>query len=115
MPLVFGPLVGSQATDSDDVQRAIGGAISSTVEPMPDCLSRRRGNRADATQGCEAGLRPQSFRIVAGHKEELGCSDVADRIPGDEVRRQLVDNGCNHRIEIGDLIVQFEVPAAQGT
>ena len=46
--VVLGPLVGSQATDGDDVQRAIGGAISSTVEPMPDGLSRRRRNRADA-------------------------------------------------------------------
>ena len=34
--VVLGPLVGSQATDGDDVQRAISGAISSTVEPMPD-------------------------------------------------------------------------------
>ena len=46
--VVLGPLVGSQATDGDDVQRAICGAISSTVEPMPDGLSRRRRNRADA-------------------------------------------------------------------
>ena len=46
--VVLGPLIGSQATDSDDVQRAIGGAISSTIEPMPDGPSRRRRNRADA-------------------------------------------------------------------
>src|SRR4029077_16731214 len=81
--VVFGPLVGSQASDGDDMERAVGGAISAAVEPMPDCLSRRRWHRANATQGCEAGLRPQSFRIVAGRKEELGCSDVADRISGD--------------------------------
>jgi len=46
--VVLGPLIGSQATDSDDVQRAIGGAISSTIEPMLDGPSRRRRNRADA-------------------------------------------------------------------
>ena len=46
--IVFGSLVGAQATNGADVQRAIGGTISSPVEPMPDGLSGRRRNRADA-------------------------------------------------------------------
>ena len=46
--VVLGPLVGSHATDGDDVQRAICRAISSTIEPMPDGPSGRRWNRADA-------------------------------------------------------------------
>ena len=46
--VVLGPLVGSQATDGDDVQRAIGGAIASAIEPMPDGLSGRGRNRTDA-------------------------------------------------------------------
>ena len=111
--VVLGPLVGSQATDGDDVQRAIGGAISSTVEPMSDGLSRRRRNRADAAERCEAGFRAQSFRIVAGGKEKLGGSDVADRIAGDEVRGQFVDDSGDHHVEICDLIVQLEVTAGQ--
>jgi hypothetical protein len=40
--------------------------------------------------------RSQSFWIVAGRKEELRGSDVADRIAGDEVRRQFVDDGGDH-------------------
>jgi hypothetical protein len=36
--IVFGSLVGAQATNGNDVQRAIGGTISSPVEPMPDGL-----------------------------------------------------------------------------
>ena len=46
--VVLGPLVGSQATDGDDVLRAVGGAISAAVEPMTDGLSRRRRDWADA-------------------------------------------------------------------
>ena len=37
--VVLGPLVGAQAADGDDVQRAVGGAISAAVEPMPNGLS----------------------------------------------------------------------------
>jgi hypothetical protein len=59
-------------------------------------------------------VRPQSFRVVAGRKEKLGGSDVADRIAGDEVRRQLIDDGGDDHIEIRDLIMQFEVTAGQG-
>jgi len=44
----------------------------------------------------------------------LGCSDVADRVPGDQVRRQLVDNGCDHHIQVRDLVMQFEVAASKG-
>jgi hypothetical protein len=32
---------------------------------------------------------------------------VANRIAGDEVRRQLADDGGDHHIEICDLIMQF--------
>src|SRR6516225_10306483 len=81
---------------------------------MPDRLSRGRRNGADAAQRCEAGLRPQSFRIVASRKEELRSSDMADRIAGDEVWRQLVDNGGDHYIQVRDLVMQFEVTASKG-
>ena len=38
---------------------------------------------------------------------------MADRIAGDEVRRQFVDDGGDHRIEVRDLVMQFEVTAGQ--
>ena len=38
---------------------------------------------------------------------------MANRIAGDEVRRQLVYDGSDHHIEICDLIMQFEVTAGQ--
>jgi hypothetical protein len=88
--------------------------ISAPVEPMADSLSRRRRHRADAAQRGEACLRPQSFGIVAGREEELGGSDVPDRIASDEVRRQFVDDSGDHRIQVGDLVVQFEVTPGEG-
>jgi hypothetical protein len=37
--VVLGPLIGVQATDGDNVQRAIGGAIAAGIETMPDGFS----------------------------------------------------------------------------
>jgi hypothetical protein len=39
---------------------------------------------------------------------------MADRIAGDEVRRELVDNRCDHRIHVGDPVMPFEVTASKG-
>ena len=64
----------------------------------------------------EAGFRSarKSFRIVAGRKEKLGSASMADRMAGDEVRGQFVDDGGDHRVEICDLVMQLEVTAAEG-
>jgi hypothetical protein len=39
---------------------------------------------------------------------------MADGIACDEVRRQLIDDGGDHRIEIRDLVMQFEVSTSEG-
>ena len=39
---------------------------------------------------------------------------VAYRIACDEIRRQLVNDGGDHRVEIRDLIMQLEVSAGEG-
>ena len=61
-----------------------------------------------------AGLRTQAFWIVAGRKEKLRSAGMADRIARDQVRRELVDDGDDHCVEIRDLIMQFEVTAGEG-
>src|ERR1700678_1504308 len=38
---------------------------------------------------------------------------MADRIAGNEFRLQLLENGCDHRVEVGDLVMQCEVAAGQ--
>src|SRR5215204_3947484 len=58
--------IGSKPADGDDMQGAVGGAIATSVEPMPDCLSGRSRNGTDPAEGGEARLRSQSLRIVAG-------------------------------------------------
>jgi hypothetical protein len=50
-----------------------------------------------------------TFRIVASRKEEAPSPDIADRIAGDDVWRQLFDNGCDHRIEVA-----IKVTASKG-
>ena len=39
---------------------------------------------------------------------------MPDRAVGDEVRRQLVDDGGDHRVEIPKLVVQLEVASSEG-
>jgi hypothetical protein len=39
---------------------------------------------------------------------------MPDRVAGDEVRRQLVDDGGDHRVEIPKLVVQLEVASGEG-
>ncbi len=37
---------------------------------------------------------------------------MADRIAGNE-SAQLVNNGCDHRVQVRDLVMQFEVASGQ--
>ncbi|GAA0272738.1 hypothetical protein GCM10008965_45570 [Methylorubrum aminovorans] len=71
-------------------------------------------SRAHATQRREACLRAQAFEVIAGRQEKLGGAIAADGVAGHEVRRKLVDDGADHGIEIGDLVVQFRVAPRQG-
>ena len=38
---------------------------------------------------------------------------MADRVASDEVGRQFVDDDGDHAVEIGDLVVQFEITTGQ--
>src|SRR4029077_3243598 len=70
------------------------------------------------------GLTPHSDAKLASDRNlsglspavrrELRSSDMADRIAGDEVGRQLVDNGRDHHIQVRDLVMQLEVAASKG-
>ncbi len=69
------------------------------------------------------GLTPHNDAKLASDRNLSGLSpavrgaarfDLANRIAGDELLRRLIDDGGDHRIEIRDLIMQFEVTAGQG-
>ena len=34
---------------------------------------------------------------------------MADRVPGYQTGSKLIDDGANHRVEIGDFVMQFEI------
>src|ERR1700749_4231524 len=94
-----------------------------SAAPSPPRLSRWRTVFPD---DAGTGLTPHNdaklaswpptaiFRDCRRRKEEPRSSDMADRIAGDEVRRQLIDDGGDPRIEIRDLVMQFEVTASKG-
>ena len=77
-------------------------------------LSHGRAKHS-TSKNYDRNLRQADGRTSAccGGKEELRSSDIADRITGDEIRRQLADDGGDHGIQVRDLIVQFEVAASQ--
>ena len=51
--------------------------------------------------------------IHPGGEQKLRAADVADRVASDKIRRKLLDDGCDHRIEIGDLVVELEIASAK--
>src|SRR3954449_6296198 len=63
--------LGPQPADGDDVQRAVGGAVATPVQPMTSGFPRGGGHGTDPAQRREAGLRAQPLRIVAGREEQV--------------------------------------------
>ena len=80
---------------------------------MPDRFTRRCRNGAGATESREAGFRSQAVRIAAGGEQKLCGPGVADRVAGHEVGLQLIDDGGKQGVEVGDLVVQFEIPTGE--
>jgi hypothetical protein len=57
----------------------------------------------------EAGLGLQTLDVVARRQQQLRRGAMTDRVPIHEGGRELVDGGGDHSVEVGDLVVQFEV------
>jgi hypothetical protein len=76
---------------------------------MADSFARRSGSRADTTQGGEARFGLEPFAIVTCGEKQRGRAVAADGIARDQFGRQLGNDGSDHHVEIGDLIVQFKV------
>src|SRR5204862_2126949 len=97
----------------DDVQGAVGMPIAASVEAVPDGFAGRGGNRTGPAERGKAGLGSEAIRIVAGSEQQLRRSDVANGVACDEVRCEFVDDGADHDIKVGDLVVQFEIAASE--
>src|ERR687898_1523288 len=67
----LGPRIRPKPADGDDVQRAVGGPVTPSVQAMAGRLARGGGHGTDAAQRREAGFRSQALRIVACRQEEL--------------------------------------------
>src|SRR5690242_9824906 len=110
----LGPRVCPQPADGDDVQGAVCCPVAAAVEAMAVGLAGRGWDRADAAEGCETGFGVQALGVVAGREEQLRGGLVADRVLGHEVRSKLLDDGGDHAVEVGDLVVQLEVASGEG-
>lgn len=68
---------------------------------------------ADAAQRGEARFRVDSFRIVASGQQELGSRLLSNRVARQKIWGQLLDNGADHHVQVGNLIVQLKIAPAQ--
>ena len=69
------------------------------------------------------GLTPQSAAKLASDRKRSGLSPAVSRscaapvcpieVTGDKVGGKLLDDGADHRVEIGDLVMQFEIAAGK--
>src|SRR3954449_1626443 len=78
------------------------------VRQSGDYAIRNSNQHRDSTR-----LGPQALWTVANGEEELRRGAMADRVPRKERGCQLVDDGDDHGVEIGDLVVQLEVAPSQ--
>jgi hypothetical protein len=72
------------------------------VRQSGDYAIRNSNQHRDSTR-----LGPQALWIVTNGEEELRRGAMADRVPRKERGCQLVDDGDDHGVEFGDLVVRF--------
>src|SRR5512144_173358 len=80
---------------------------------MARCLAGRGWDRAHAAECSEACFGMQALGVVAGGEEELRGGRVTDGIPCHQGGSKLIDDGGDHGIEVGDLVVKFEISASE--
>lgn len=102
------------ASDREDVQRAVGGAITAAVAAMAHRLATGGRHRAHVTRRREARLRAQAFGIVAGRQLELRGAGATDGVAGHAFRRELIDEIAAHGIEIGNLVSRLHAAPRHG-
>src|SRR5918992_1384236 len=68
------------------VQAAIGVPVTTSVESVPDHLSRGRFDGRDSAKAGERGLTLQALRVVPGHCEQRRCVVRTDTWKGGQLR-----------------------------
>src|SRR3954469_19776410 len=109
----LGSRVSPKPPDRNDVQSTVGGSITAPVEAVARRLAGRGWDRADTAERGKTGLGMQALRIVPSCEEQLGGPCVTNRVPGYEVGGKFIDNRSDHNVQVGNLIVQFDVAAAE--
>jgi hypothetical protein len=106
-------LVGAETADDDHVQGAVGAAVAAAVESMALGLPGGGGQRRGPAEHGEARLAAKALGVVAGGHEELARVLDADAYELKQPRRQLLHQGGDEVVQLGDLVVQLEDAACQ--
>src|SRR5512134_3425381 len=84
------------------------------LQPMPDRLAGGGRDRAHTAECGKACFGSQALRVIASREQKLCGAGMADRVAGNELWSELVDDGVDHGVEIGNLVMQFEIPPPKG-
>jgi hypothetical protein len=102
--------VPAQPPDGEEVQGAVGLAVTAPVQAVADGLARGGRDRGDAAQVREGPLAAQPLGVVAGGHQQRGGGVGSDALDGDEVRSGLGHQVAEVGVERVDLGGQLPVP-----
>src|SRR4051794_28668965 len=97
------------ADHRDRVERIVGLAIAAAVEAMADCLAAGGLDGRGAAECRQGALAPQSVRVVAGEREQLGGGLAPDAVLGEQPWSGECDEFVELGLERADLGVQRAV------
>src|SRR5919202_2074851 len=112
--VVLGTWVPTHPADGEQIERPIGVAIATAVEPMAGGPARGGRQRRDSTQPGKGALALQPLRVIAGgHKQGAGglWANALDR---QERRGRRSDELGQLPVEGGDLGAQLLVARREG-
>ena len=109
----LGSWVGPEPTDGDDVQGAVGARSPPLLRRWRVVLPDEAGTGLTPQSAAKLASERRRSGVVAGGQEQLRGGAVTDGVPRHQVGCKLIDDGGDHDVEIGDLVVQFEIAACE--
>ena len=108
-----GPLVGSHSAHDDHVQGGVGLAVAAAVETVALRLPTRCGDRADAAHHGEARLGAEPIRVIPNGDHDCARVLGAYTFELEQIGGELLDQGNDEPVELGDLVIEVEDSAGE--
>ncbi len=110
----LGPEVSPKPADGNDMKRAVGCAVSPAVNPMANILPEEAGTGLTPQSAAKLASECRRSGVVACRQQQLRGGLVTDGVPRHKCGSELIDDGGDHRIKVGDFVMQFEVASSKG-